>query len=73
MLRQRPCSESRSKKTGLSVKSEKKAKLKERKRLEEEVQRKQEEEEFRCREEQRQRDLAHHLEADCVAVIEQQW
>jgi len=52
---------------------QKKAKLKERKRLEEEVQRKQEEEEFRCREEQRQRDLAHHLEADCIAAVEQQW
>jgi len=52
---------------------QKKAKLKERKRLEEEVQRKQEEEEFWCREEQCQRDLAHHLEADCIAAVEQQW
>jgi len=51
----------------------KKAKLEERKRLKEEVRRKQEEGEFWCREEQRQRDLAHRLEADCVAAIEQQW
>jgi len=51
---------------------QKKAKLKERKRLEEEVQRKQEKEEFQCREEQHQRDLAHRLEADCIAAVEQQ-
>jgi len=51
---------------------QKKAKLKERKRLEEEVQRKQEKEEFQCREEQHQRDLAHRLEADCIATVEQQ-
>jgi len=52
---------------------QKKATLKERKRLEEEVRRKQEEEEFRCREEQCQRDLAHRLEADRIAAVEQQW
>ena len=51
---------------------QKKAKLKERKRLEEEARRKQEEEEFRCREEQCQRDLAHRLEVDRVAAVEQQ-
>jgi len=50
----------------------KKTKLKEQKRLEEEVRRKQEEEEFWRREEQCQRDLAHHLEVDRVAAIEQQ-
>jgi len=50
----------------------KKAKLEEQKRLKEEAQRKQEEEEFWCREEQRQRDLAHRLEADHVAAVEQQ-
>ena len=50
----------------------KKAKLEEQKRLEEEARRKQEEEEFQCREEQCQRDLAHRLEADCVAAVEQQ-
>jgi len=51
---------------------QKKAKLKERKRLEEKVRRKQEEEEFRCREEQCQRDLAHRLEVDHVTAVEQQ-
>jgi len=40
--------------------------------LEEEFQKKQEEEEVRRREEQRQRDLAHRLEADRVAAVEQQ-
>jgi len=50
----------------------KKAKLEERKRLKEEARRKQEEEEIRCREEQRQRDLAHRLEVNRVAAIEQQ-
>ena len=39
---------------------------------EEEVQRKVEEEEARRREEECQRDLAHHIEADHVAAIEQQ-
>jgi len=40
--------------------------------LEEEARRKQGEEEFQCREEQRQRDLAHRLEVDRVATVEQQ-
>jgi len=40
--------------------------------LEEEFWKKQEEEEVRQREEQRQRDLAHRLEADRVAAVEQQ-
>jgi len=39
---------------------------------EEEARRKIEEEEARRREEERQRDLAHRLEADCVAAVEQQ-
>jgi len=56
----------------LKWQARKEAKLAERKRLEEELRRKQEEEEFRQREEQRQRDLAHHLEADCIAAVEQQ-
>jgi len=47
-------------------------KLAEQKRLEEEFWRKQEEEEVWRREEQRQRDLAHRLEADRVAAVEQQ-
>jgi len=51
----------------------KEAKLAERKRLEEEIRRKQKEEEVRRRKEQCQRDLAHHLEVDRVAAIEQQW
>jgi len=51
---------------------QKKAKIEEWKRLEEEARRKQEEEEFQCKEEQRQRDLAHRLEADRVAAVEQQ-
>ena len=51
----------------------KEAKLTERKRLEEEIWRKQEEEEVQQREEQCQRDLAHCLEADYIAAIEQQW
>jgi len=50
----------------------KKAKLEEWKRFEKEARRKQEEEEFQCREEQHQWDLAHHLEADRVAAVEQQ-
>jgi len=41
--------------------------------LEEEAQRKQEEEETRWKEEECQRDLAHCLEVDCVAAMEQQW
>jgi len=52
---------------------QKEAKLTEQKRLEEEIQRKQEEEKIRRREEQCQRDLAHRLEADCIATVEQQW
>jgi len=57
----------------LERQARKEAKLAERKRLEEELRRKQEEEEIRQREEQRQKDLAHHLEADHVAAVEQQW
>jgi len=57
----------------LEQQAQKEAKLAERKRLEEEFQRKQEEEEVRRREEQCQRDLAHCLEADRVATVEQQW
>jgi len=49
----------------------KEAKLAERKRLEEEIQRKQEEEEIRRRKEQCQRDLAHRLEVDRIAVVVQ--
>ena len=48
------------------------AKAAEWKRLEEEVQKKQEEEETRRKEEERQRDLAHRLEVDHVAAVEQQ-
>jgi len=47
-------------------------KLVKQKRLEEEFWRKQEEEEVWWREEQRQRDLAHHLKANCVAAVKQQ-
>jgi len=47
-------------------------KLTERKRLEEEFRKKQEEEEVWQREEQRQRDLAHRLETDRIAAVEQQ-
>jgi len=47
-------------------------KLAEQKRLEKEIQRKQEEKEVWQKEEQCQRDLAHHLEVDHVAAIEQQ-
>ena len=39
---------------------------------EEEVRRKAEAEEARKKEEERQRDLAHRIEADCVATVEQQ-
>ena len=56
----------------LERQARKEAKLAERKRLEEEFWRKQKEEEVWWREEQRQRDLAHHLEANCVAAVEQQ-
>jgi len=41
--------------------------------LEKEAQRKQEEEEAQWKEKERQRDLAHHLEVDHVAAVEQQW
>jgi len=41
--------------------------------LEEEVQRKEEEEEECRKEEERQRDLAHCLEVDRIAAVEQQW
>jgi len=46
-------------------------KLAEWKRLEEEFRKKQEEEKVWRREEQRQRDLAHRLEADRIAAVEQ--
>jgi len=48
-------------------------KIAEQKRLEEEIQRKQKEEEARQKEEECQRDLAYHLELDCVAAVKQQW
>jgi len=47
-------------------------KIAEQRRLEAELWRKQEEEEIWWREEQCQRDLAHRLEADRVAAVEQQ-
>jgi len=50
----------------------KEAKAAEQKRLEEEARKKQEEEETRRKEEEHQRDLAHRLEADRVAAVEQQ-
>ena len=56
----------------LEWQARKEVKLAEQKRLEEEFWRKQEEEEVWRREEQRQRDLAHRLEADRVAAVEQQ-
>jgi len=56
----------------LERQARKEAKLAERKRLEEELRRKQEEEEIRQREEQRQKDLAHRLETDRIAAVEQQ-
>jgi len=56
----------------LEQQARKEAKLAEWKRLEEELRRKLEEEEIRQREEQRQKDLAHRLEADRVAAVEQQ-
>jgi len=68
MLRQRPCSKSRSRKNSSSSKPEKRRSSQ---RLEEEIQRKQEEEEIQWRKEQRQRDLAHCLEADRVTAVEQ--
>ena len=49
----------------------KEAKAAEQKRLEEEARKKQEEEETRRKEKERQRDLAHRLEADRVTAIEQ--
>jgi len=57
----------------LERQARKEVKLTERKRLEEEFWRKQEEEEVRQREEQRQKNLAHRLEADRVTAVEQQW
>jgi len=56
----------------LERQARKKAKLAEWKRLEEAFWRKQEKEEVQQREEQRQRDLAHRLEANCIATVEQQ-
>ena len=56
----------------LEWQARKEVKLAEQKRLEEEFWRKQEEEEVWRRKEQRQRDLAHCLEADRVAAVEQQ-
>ena len=56
----------------LEWQARKEVKLAEQKRLEKEFWRKQEEEEVWRREEQRQRDLAHRLEADRVAAVEQQ-
>jgi len=56
----------------LERQARKEAKLAERKRLEDKLWRKQEEEEIWQREEQCQKDLVHHLEADCVTAVEQQ-
>jgi len=55
----------------LEHQAQKEAKIAEQKRLEEEAQRKQEEEEAQQREEECQRDLAHCLEVDRVAAVEQ--
>jgi len=55
----------------LERQARKETKIVERKRLEKEAQRKKEEEAW-SREEERQRELAHHLEADRVAAIEKQ-
>jgi len=60
------------KKEQLERQTQKETKLAEQKRLEEEIQRKQEEEEAHQKEEECQRDLAHCLESDCVAAVEQQ-
>ena len=49
----------------------KEVKIAEQKQLEEEVRRKKEEEAW-SREEERQRELAHCLEADCIAAVEKQ-
>jgi len=57
----------------LERQARKKTKLAEWKRLEKAFRRKQEKEEVQQREEQCQRDLAHRLEADRVATVEQQW
>jgi len=56
----------------LERQARKEAKMVEQKRLEEEARKKQEEEETRRKEEERQRDLAHRLEVDRVAAMEQQ-
>ena len=56
----------------LERQARKEAKMAEQKRLEEEARKKQEEEETRRKEEERQRDLAHRLEVDRVAAMEQQ-
>jgi len=56
----------------LERQAHKEAKMAEWKRLEEEARKKQEEEETRRKEEECQRDLAHQLEADRVAAVEQQ-
>jgi len=55
----------------LKRQAHKEAKIVEQKRLEEEAQRKQKEEKVHWKEEEHQRNLAHCLEADCVAVIKQ--
>jgi len=56
----------------LEHQAQKETKITEQKRLEEEVWREQEKEETQQREEKCQRDLAHHLEADHIAAVEQQ-
>jgi len=56
----------------LERQARKEAKMAEQKRLEEEARKKQEEEKTRRKEEERQRDLAHRLEVDRVAAMEQQ-
>ena len=56
----------------LEHQARKEAKMAEWKRLEEEAWKRQEEEETRKKEEECQRDLAHWLEVDRVAAVEQQ-
>jgi len=56
----------------LECQTRKEAKIAERKRLKEEIWRKQKEEEAYRKEEECQNDLAHRLESDRVATVEQQ-
>jgi len=56
----------------LECQARKEAKIAEWRRLEEELQKKAEEEEAQRIAMECQKDLAHHLEADCIATIKQQ-